>query len=142
MFHVRSDRAVSGFRNEWEGTVEATLPVPVVTLDALIGKYGVPSFAKIDVEGFELEVLIGLSTPIPALSFEYHRSEAEARKVESCLNRLAALAPIEVNVTPQEDSHFAFPRWVPAEDFPLRLQSDLTSKPEFGYGDVFVRTRR
>jgi hypothetical protein len=33
--------------------------VPVVTLDALSQKYGVPGIVKIDIEGFELEALAG-----------------------------------------------------------------------------------
>ncbi|MBM0280026.1 FkbM family methyltransferase, partial [Micromonospora sp. STR1s_6] len=31
----------------------------MVTVDALVEQYGVPTFAKIDVEGFEDEVLAG-----------------------------------------------------------------------------------
>ena len=37
----------------------------------LMKEYGVPEFIKIDTEGFELEVIKGLSTPLKALSFEY-----------------------------------------------------------------------
>jgi hypothetical protein len=45
--------------------------VEVSTLDALIDSFGIPSFCKIDVEGYEYEVLKGLTQPIPSLSFEY-----------------------------------------------------------------------
>jgi len=38
-----------------------TIRVPVTTLDSLIARHGMPAFIKIDVEGFELEVLAGLS---------------------------------------------------------------------------------
>ena len=51
----------------WEGT----LTVPLITLDALIATHGVPDFLKIDVEGYELEVLKGLGQPIPLVSLEY-----------------------------------------------------------------------
>lgn len=45
--------------------------VPMVTLDHLVGKYGLPAFCKIDVEGAEAEILYGLSKPIPLIAFEY-----------------------------------------------------------------------
>jgi FkbM family methyltransferase len=44
----------------------------VLTLDWMIGQFGVPAFAKIDVEGYEVEVLRGLSRPLPAMSLEVH----------------------------------------------------------------------
>jgi len=37
----------------------------------LIEDYGVPSFIKIDVEGFEYEVIKGLSHPVKFISFEF-----------------------------------------------------------------------
>ena len=44
--------------------------IQATTLEALISKYGVPYFIKIDVEGYEEKVIKGLNTAIPIISFE------------------------------------------------------------------------
>jgi len=66
----------------WEGK----LRVPMTTLDRLIARHGEPRFCKIDVEGYEVAVLQGLSRPLAALSFEFTTIQRQVARqaLEAC----------------------------------------------------------
>lgn len=66
--------------------------IKVETLESFIGLYGVPKFIKIDVEGYEYEVLKGLKTAVPLLSFEANLPEFCQETVQS-IEYLQSLAP-------------------------------------------------
>jgi FkbM family methyltransferase len=80
--------------DRWAGSIE----VPVRTLDQLIADHGVPEFVKIDVEGYELQVLQGLSQRVPALSFEF-RSDMTSPALE-CMGALLELGPYRFGFAP------------------------------------------
>lgn len=69
-----------------QATVETT------TLDQLIATYGPPFFIKIDVEGHEVNVLRGLHSVVPYLSFEVNLPEF-AQDGQACVEILNHLAP-------------------------------------------------
>jgi FkbM family methyltransferase len=68
-FMRAADGAPGWLGQRWERRVS----VPVTTLDALIARFGEPRFIKIDVEGYEDQVLRGLRRHAirPGLSFEF-----------------------------------------------------------------------
>lgn len=65
--------------------------VTTSTLEALFITYGLPFFVKIDVEGYELNVLQGMRRPVPYLSFEVNLPEfrPEGLRCVELLGRLA-----------------------------------------------------
>jgi FkbM family methyltransferase len=107
--------------------------VDVRTLEQLIERFGVPEFVKIDVEGFEAEVLAGLATPVRALSFEYLPA-ARAVALE-CIDRLSALGRYRYNWSPGESHRLAEPRWLEA----ARMRAWLAAlPPDAPSGDVYA----
>lgn len=83
--------------------------VSVVTLDDIIKQHGMPQYLKIDVEGFELEVLKGLTTPISLISFEYLPGFNELS--QDVISRLMTLGDYSFNVVIGERAEFAWSEW-------------------------------
>ncbi len=108
----------------------------VVTLDGLIAAHGEPAFCKIDVEGFEADVLEGLSKPLRALSFEYLPMAHEATL--KALDIVEQLGAYEYNYSPVETMRFASERWLDAAGLAQLLDR---FRPLGRSGDVYARLR-
>jgi FkbM family methyltransferase len=110
--------------------------VAVTTLDALIAEHGMPDFCKIDVEGFESEVLKGLTRPIPAVSVEYIGATLDIA-IEA-VTRLSALGGYRFNLSPGESMRLAASDWCSAAEIIERLNALPASH---GSGDVYAWLR-
>lgn len=72
--------------------INSSFEVPVTTLDLLIATHGKPDYVKIDVEGYEFEVLKGLTVPVPLVSVECNLPAFEKETLD-IIDLLAARAP-------------------------------------------------
>ncbi|MGL5810107.1 MAG: FkbM family methyltransferase [Nocardioides sp.] len=110
--------------------------VEVRTLDGLIAEYGEPAFCKIDVEGYEVEALRGLTRPIRALSFEY--LPAAHHQALAALEEIRRLGDYEFNYSAVETMRWAGPDWLGAEAL-IGLLDEV--RPSGRSGDVYARRR-
>ncbi len=113
---------------------DTALPVAFTTLVSLITQYGEPRFCKIDAEGYELEVLRGLSKSITTLSFEYNSAAMDI--AVDCVECLGELATYEFNWSLGESHRLRSSAWLSPDE----MITLLTSIPVDGRtGDVYAR---
>lgn len=135
---------VSTFSKAWISTVEQELKksvydqkieVSVATIDELITIFGVPKFCKIDIEGFELEALKGLTIPINSLSFEFYSENKEA--CFDCLERVSQIGNYEYNWSIGESLQFERTSWISMD----KLKEEIKNYSGKGSGDIYARLK-
>ena len=113
----------------WDKTVK----VKMTTVDSLIAEFGLPSFCKIDIEGFEYEAIKGLSQAIKVISFEYQ--EQVIKPAVDSTKRLVVLGMTRFNYSVGESMELALPNWVTANEI-CNILENLSNKTRFG--DVYA----
>jgi FkbM family methyltransferase len=144
-FFVANYHAASSFSREWITTIlpnkfndvsiEKTEKIETTTLDKLIMEYGLPDFCKIDVEGYELQVIKGLTQPVNVISFEFTFPELKEKAVD-CLEYLNNLGKITCNFAQNESMEFGLDKWADLPEF-----LGIIKSPQFdrsSHGDIYV----
>lgn len=141
---ARESSGVAHINPQWqEGpfsymTWDRRITVPLVTLDSLIDRYGIPDVCKIDVEGYETEVLKGLSVPIKLISFEYQGAFPHIAR--ECFGLLDSLGDYEANFMVGDSGSF-IGEWRHPTEILTQLLAQTKDAPSM-VGDVFMRERR
>lgn len=108
--------------------------VIIDTLAQAIMEYGMPKFVKIDVEGFEYEVVSTLMHPIAAMSIEFTSEYLES--TVRCVEHFETLADNNVyQISIEESMEFSLQTWVSATE----LLDTLQGLQPGAWGDLYVR---
>jgi FkbM family methyltransferase len=138
---------ISSLSNKWVDVLHSTdkddrynktVKVPVTTLNQLIQQYGVPVFCKIDVEGFEEEVLKGLSQPIKVISFEFHAHSGVIGSALNCINYLSRMGKFQYNYSLGESITLNLSKWAEPQEICENLLSLVDDNGQIG-GDVYAK---
>lgn len=147
---VSSAHTLSSFNSEWVKGVNETErfkpsnavwekkeTIQMRTLDSLIKEYGIPDYLKIDVEGYEKEVLTGLSTKISFVSFEYTIPELAADAIE-CTNLLSKIGEYKfLSILEKENKG----KWINADEIEKEIE-EMRISSQLHNGDIFARLKK
>jgi FkbM family methyltransferase len=136
--YIMNHRTNSSLQKDWLGKQVGSIQVPITTLEKMIEKHGVPQFCKIDVEGYELEVLKGLNQKIPIISFEYHIKKQGSSRALACLEYLAQFGQLTINIAPAETPNLTAHQPWPMRDFIDLFNKFIPNMKGYEYGDIFV----
>lgn len=116
-------------------TWEKAQAVKMTTLDSLIEIYGVPTLIKVDVEGFEYEVIKGLSRPIKFISLEFTPEFIDSSF--KCIEHLETLGRVMFNYSLGENMQLELDDYVSSNEIIVILESYRHNYNVFG--DVYCQ---
>ena len=145
--YISNANTISSLSKDWIESVQKTRfkdyrwdkgsYIRITTIDKMIQKHGFPKFIKIDVEGYEIEVLKGLNKIVPYISYEYCTPE-NTQGALRCLNYLAYLNPnIECNFSVGESMELNLKKWIIHEEMLKIIGSKEFSSTQFG--DIYIK---
>lgn len=131
---VRENQRLPAFQKvKWDLTEK----INMTTLDASIKKYGKPVFIKIDTEGFEHEVLSGLSEAVECISFEF--LPGRIGRALKCIDEILRLGNFSFNFSRGESMKLFFSRWQSAEEIRSFIMECLEGAQS---GDIYAKLKK
>ena len=136
------DTSTSSFAKKWrteqydDGKWNEKIDIPITTLDELIKEFGKPTFCKIDVEGFEVEVLTGLNSKIPLISFEFHGNCKDA--IQKCVQKLEKIDEVKFNFSLYGNHQLELKEWINKEEL-MKIISKISNSNQNLCGDIYAK---
>jgi FkbM family methyltransferase len=146
-FYISNNSQLSSFNKNWlddlnetrfvNSKVQMIEKIEIITLDSLINTYGVPSFIKIDVEGYELEVIKGLSKQFNLLSFEFTVPERLDALLKILDNLNQKFSNLKFNFSTMLNSSLELEEWVNFITIKSIIKDESFSR--YFAGDMYVK---
>lgn len=110
-FNIATADTISTFSSDWINKSRFAgqyswgnqVDVQTTTLDSIIEEYGVPDYIKIDVEGYELEVLLGLTKLLKNTIFSFEWAEEEYEKILKTIDHVKNLGYMKFGFSYADD---------------------------------------
>ena len=114
-----------------------SIKVKTISLDALIEQYGIADFTKIDVEGYEYNVISGLTKYIGLLSFEW--AEESQTEMISSLDHLYANGYTQFSMNTHDDYTFIPSSFVDIYTIKNQILNTLVPTRKNAWGMIFAK---
>jgi FkbM family methyltransferase len=148
--YISKTNVLSSFSTEWIETLKETRfkshtwdtikSVEITTLDLLIQQYGKPRFIKIDVEGYDFEVLKGLNYEIPYISFEYCTPERDDSTIQTLEFLKKANSSLKCNYSVAETMKLSLREWINIDSMMEIITTNNFKKTDFG--DIYLKNEK
>lgn len=145
-FNISNSHVVSTFSEDWINNSRFTnvynwdtsIDVKTTTLDEVINKYGTPYFIKIDVEGYEYEVIKGLTKLLENTYFAFEWAEEQYGMVNKTIEYLKELGYQNFAYTYQDSlltlENIEWGKW---ED--LTIHNDINEDRKEKWGMIYFK---
>jgi FkbM family methyltransferase len=144
IYTSKSSNTVSTFSKEWQkGRFENQIvwdgeeSIEMLTIENLIQEFGVPKFCKIDVEGYELEVVKGLKSKIPIISFEF--AEEFLENTLKIISILEDIGYTHFNFAEEEHSYFNNIKWLSKVELLKYFEDNIDADRGQVWGDIYAK---
>lgn len=147
VFNVSNADSLSTFSEDWihnsrfSNTItwDTQIEVETTTLDNIIEEYGIPDYVKIDVEGYEYEVLSSLTKFLPDTLFAFEWAEETKDKICLILEHVNNLGYRSFGYTEEDKVLFDGEiDWVVYEKF-LKTVEEFKPERKVRWGMIYFK---